>query len=63
MTSTPPADELRTRALQALLEPDPQQKVALAQLGFNYELRNYQCEKVSRSGIRCDDLPTYHSQI
>ena len=31
MTAPPPADELRAHALQALLEPDPQRKVALAQ--------------------------------
>ena len=32
MTATPPANELRARALQALMEPDPQRKVALAQV-------------------------------
>ncbi len=31
MTATPPAPELRQLALQALLEPDPQQKVLLTQ--------------------------------
>ena len=32
MKAKPPANELRTRALQALMEPDPQRKVALAQV-------------------------------
>jgi uncharacterized ferritin-like protein (DUF455 family) len=31
MTATPPTDELRAQALQALLEPDPERKVALAE--------------------------------
>jgi uncharacterized ferritin-like protein (DUF455 family) len=30
MTATPPANELRAQALQALMEPDPERKVALA---------------------------------
>ena len=32
MTASPPPDELRAQALQALLEPDPERKVALAQV-------------------------------